>query len=74
MNSSNLWALTPSQTKTMHWETHGMWDSKLIRTTMSRDRFQLISTYIKIGEPTNEDKLSRIRNLSRLIQQAQNCY
>ena len=27
---------------------------KVKRTTMSRDRFQLISTYIKIGEPTNE--------------------
>ena len=41
----------------MHWETHGMWDCKLIRNTMSRDRFKLISTYIKIGDPTNEVKL-----------------
>lgn len=51
----------------MHWQTHGMWSSNLINSTMSRDKFRLIGTYLSIGIPNQNDKLARVRELSELI-------
>ena len=45
----------------MHWETHGMWNSNLIRNTLSRNKFEVISKYLTIGDIKESDKLSRIR-------------
>lgn len=53
----------------MHWQTHGLWSSNLIKKSMSIDRFEMINKYLNIGENTPYDKLSRIRNLSSHIQE-----
>ena len=53
----------------MHWETHGLWTSNLITSTMSCNRFQIISAYLHVGDPSSSDKISRIREISLLIQQ-----
>ena len=45
----------------MHRETHGMWNSNLIRNTLSRNKFEVISKYLTIGDIKESDKLSRIR-------------
>lgn len=52
----------------MHWQTHGMWTSNLIKDTMSRDRFKMINKFLCVGDESEHDKLNRIRNLSCQIQ------
>ena len=32
----------------MHWQTHGMWNSHLITSSMSQDLLSLIGTYLQV--------------------------
>ena len=53
----------------MHWQTHGLWESKLIKSTMSFNKFISIGTCLKIGSPNAIDKLARVRRVSDHIQE-----
>ena len=50
-----------------HWATHGMWNSNLITSTMSRNKFEAIGTYLSIGDPRSDKKLARTERLSEII-------
>ena len=52
----------------MHWKSEDAWDSNLIKSTMTRDRFQYILGKFCIGSPSKDDKLARIRKLADHIE------
>ena len=53
----------------MHWKTQGMWNSELIQSTMSRNKFEIISKYFSIWDISVSDKISRIRPIFSHIQE-----
>ena len=60
----------------MHWETHGMWDSNLIRSTMSRQRFSFIWKWLKIYPGESQNSLDKIHliNESIKLKSKEACY
>ena len=51
----------------MYWAAHSMWNSSLITSTMSRNKFEAIGTYLSIGDPRSDKKLARTERLSEII-------
>ena len=39
----------------MHWQTHGMWNSHLITSSMSQDLLSLIGTYLHTNDYNKSD-------------------
>lgn len=55
------------QTIHIHWETHRLLSSGLIQGAMSRDKFKYINRILKLGNASDNNKLTIIRMCSEII-------